>query len=330
MRYIRALAVGALLITLAACGTATADPPADQAKSETTAVGAFPMTVEHAMGSTTISAKPVRVVALDQTFVDAVLTLDTELVGYTTYRAIDEKLPDYLKPVLDNATNAVSVGELADPSLEKIAALKPDLILSAKVRHEAIYDQLSKIAPTVFSETTGALWKDNLNLTAKVLDQKPLAEERLAAYEKRADALGASIKEANSGAMPTISIVRFAGEPTVRLYVENSYSGLVLKDVGFPRPADQPTTTETIIVEVSQENIPQLDAEHIFVSTWDDPSVAKTKEQVTSNKLWASLKGTKHDVHDLTWMSAVGLQGSHAILDDLAKFFSVDPAPAQR
>jgi iron complex transport system substrate-binding protein len=31
-------------------------------------------------------------------------------------------------------------------------------------------------------------------------------------------------------------------------------------------------------------------------------------------------------VSDLTWMSAVGLQGAHAMLDDVATTFSVDPA----
>ncbi|NUT10747.1 MAG: iron siderophore-binding protein, partial [Nonomuraea sp.] len=34
----------------------------------------------------------------------------------------------------------------------------------------------------------------------------------------------------------------------------------------------------------------------------------------------------KHEVSDLTWMSAVGLQGAHAMLDDLARLFGVDPA----
>jgi len=28
----------------------------------------------------------------------------------------------------------------------------------------------------------------------------------------------------------------------------------------------------------------------------------------------------------VTWMTAVGIQGAHAILDDVAKFFAVDPA----
>ncbi|MFC7719507.1 hypothetical protein [Nonomuraea recticatena] len=45
-----------------------------------------------------------------------------------------------------------------------------------------------------------------------------------------------------------------------------------------------------------------------------------------NNPLWGKLKGEKHDVTDTTWMSAVGIQGAHSILDDLAKIFEVDPA----
>ncbi|WP_326825139.1 ABC transporter substrate-binding protein [Streptosporangium sp. NBC_01756] len=335
MRALRALTAGVagavLAVGLAACGSSTPSPAAGA--GDTTAAPAasgataFPRTVKHAMGETSIPAQPKRVVALDQSFVDAVLTLDTDVVGFTTYRAIDEKLPDYLAPVLGHAKEAKPVGTLEQPSLEQIIALKPDLIVSAKVRHEALYDKLSQIAPTVFSETTGAIWKENLRLVGQALGKEDLADQKITAYQDRAAAIGASIK-AKDGALPTVSVVRFAGEPTVRLYVENSYSGLVLKDVGFPRPEGQPTTTETIAVNISQENISQLDADHIFVAAYADPSVEPIKKKFEANPLWDKLKGTKHDVADVTWMTAVGIQGAHAILDDLATTFEVDPAKA--
>ncbi|MFC7623569.1 ABC transporter substrate-binding protein [Microlunatus sp. GCM10028923] len=326
---IRYALLAILLVLATACQSTTGEePPAGPAGG--TSDAGFPRTIKHAMGETEIPARPLRVVALDQTFVDAVLTLDTELVGYTTYRAIEGgKLPDYLEPVLDQAAQAVPVGSLEEPNLEEIAKLDPDLILSAKVRHEKLYEQLSAIAPTVFSETTGALWKDNLKLAATTLGQEELAEQRLADYDQRTKAIGAAIKE-KAGTMPEISIVRFAGEPTIRLYVENSYSGLVLSDVGFVRPKDQPTTQDSIVVDVSPENIPDLDAAHIFMATWDDPTAREAQSKIIANPLWDRLTGTKHEVSDLIWMSSVGLQGAHAILDDVAKIFEVDPAADAR
>ncbi|GGS59062.1 iron(III) dicitrate-binding protein [Planobispora rosea] len=338
MRALRALTVGvagaALSVGLVACGssgdsdTAAGAGGASQAPAASDAAGstaAYPRTIKHAMGETQIPAQPKRVVALDQSFVDAVLTLDTEVVGYTVYRGIDEKLPEYLAPVMDQAQNIKVVGTLEAPSLEQIIALKPDLIVSAKIRHEALYDKLTQIAPTVFSETTGAIWKDNLRLMGQALGKEELADERIKAYEERAAKIGAAIKE-KQGEMPTVSVARFTDEPTVRLYVENSYSGLVLKDVGFPRPEGQPTTTETIMVPISEENIPQLDADHIFVVSYPDPEIEAVQKRFQSNPLWGKLKGEQHVVDDVTWMSAVGIQGAHVMLDDLAKMFEVDPA----
>ncbi|MER5621407.1 iron-siderophore ABC transporter substrate-binding protein [Streptosporangium sp. NPDC002544] len=335
MRALRALAVGvvgvALSAGLAACGSSTPETSAEtsgtSAAPAASDTAAFPRTVKHVMGEATIPAQPKRVVALDQSFVDAVLTLETEVVGFTSYRGIEGKLPDYLTPVLGHAKEATSVGTLEQPSLERILALKPDLIVSAKVRHEALYDKLSQIAPTVFSETTGAIWKENLRLVGQALGKEDLAEQKIKEYQDRAGRIGESIK-AKEGKLPTVSVARFAGEPTVRLYVENSYSGLVLKDVGFPRPEEQPTVTDTIMVPISQENISQLDADHIFVAAYEDPAVGPVKEKFEANPLWGKLKGAKHDVSDTIWMSAVGIQGAHAILDDLAKIFEVDPARA--
>ncbi|WP_343949601.1 iron-siderophore ABC transporter substrate-binding protein [Nonomuraea longicatena] len=321
MRTLRAVAIAVLAMGLAACGGQAAAP---ETKTEAQPSAAPFRVIKHAMGETKIPTQPKRVVALDQSFVDAVLTLETQVIGYTNYRGITDKLPDYLGTVAQTyGKDAVSVGTLEAPSLEKITALKPDLIVSAKVRHGALYDKLARIAPTVFSETTGAIWKDNVRLVGQALGKEDLADTTLKKFEERAGKIGAAIKE-KEGKMPTIAPLRFAGEPEVRLYVENSYSGVVLKDVGFPRPEGQPTDPKEIMVPISQERITDLDADHIFVSTYQDPSATGAKDKFTSNPLWEKLKGTKHDVSDLTWMSAVGLQGGQAILDDVAKFFSVE------
>lgn len=286
----------------------------------------FPRTVEHAMGRTEIPKKPVRVVALDQTFVDATLILQTEVVGYTEIADMkDGKLPDYFGDTLQYAKSAVSVGTLDEPSLEKIAELKPDLIVSAKQRHEELHPQLSQIAPTVFSESTGAVWKENLELVAEATGKEDLGEELLDRFEERAEKIGDNIA-ADRGELPTISIARFSGGGTIRCYIEESYAGEVLKDVGFTRPEGQPSESETVFVELSPENIPELEADVIFVSTWADPEASKDRDKLTANPLWKTLKGETIVVDDTIWMTAVGLQGAQALLDDLAKKFEVDPA----
>lgn len=68
------------------------------------------------------------------------------------------------------------MGTIEQPNLEKIAALEPDLILSSKLCHEQIYEQLNEIAPTVFSETTGVTWKENFEVHAEALGRTEEAD----------------------------------------------------------------------------------------------------------------------------------------------------------
>ncbi|MGC4939595.1 ABC transporter substrate-binding protein [Kribbella sp. DT2] len=319
-RLAAVLVVSAL--ALAGCGSSGEDEPAAGGD----AGAGFPRTVEHAMGSTEIPTKPKRVVALDASFVDAALILDTPVVGYTDYRTINGELPEYLGD--DRTTygkESESVGTLAEPNLEKIAALDPDLIITAKVRHEKQYDQLKAIAPTVMSETTGPTWKDNIRLTAKALGEEELAEKELASYQAAAKTVGAAIN-AKAGD-PTISVVRFVDGPT-RLYQAASFSGIVLKDAGLKRPKSQ--DVEDFAAEISAERIKDADADAIFVATYaDDKGLsAKTAEQFKANPLWKPLAPKVHEVPDITWMTAVGLQGAWVILTDLAKTFDV-PAPVK-
>lgn len=325
------LAAAAALVALVGCGSnaATNDPAAGGDKSPAanpTAKeegGGFPRTVKHAMGETEIPAKPMRVVALDASMVDDTLLLATPVVGFTSYRSVGDSLPEYLGEARNTlGKGAVSVGSLEEPSLEKIFALKPDLIVSAKVRHEKIYEKLSAIAPTVFAETTGPTWKANIDLVAQALGEEERASTELAKYEKRAKAIGDEIN-AKAG-NPTISVVRFVDGPT-RLYQKASFSGIVLKDAGLARPATQ--DAEDFALEISGEEILKADADYIFVTTYADEAgtSAKTKGQFQSSALWKKLKGSVHDVQDSLWMTPCSIQGAEYILDDLAKAFEVDP-----
>ena len=319
------IAAGALVLGLSACQSPSADEAAPEASSDS----GFPVTIEHAMGETTIPEHPVRVVALDPSYVDATLLLGAELVGYAEYRQDPENpFAPYLGDVSDETADAVNVGTIAEPDLEKILELEPDLIISAKVRQEALYPQLSKIAPTVFSESTGPTWKENVVLLGTALGLQDEAEAAVAEYEERAAAVGEEILAENPDA--TYSLVRFAGEDTARLYSSDSFIGEIMADMGLPRPADAPDTTESIFVPLSAENILQADASVILVSAWEpegaegDASRAQ-REQFESNPLWERLTGEVVPVDDTTFVSSVSIQGAHAVITELAEHYGVDP-----
>ncbi|GAA1228868.1 iron-siderophore ABC transporter substrate-binding protein [Prauserella halophila] len=321
---VAAAALGlAASLGLGACASEESTPSNDQGQS------GFPRTVSDAMGEATIESKPQNVAALDSSFADAAAALETDVVAYTQYPSSDG-VPDYLGDDSRYLEGGEQVGELTSPDVEALYDIAPDLIVSAKIRHEQIHSKLSNVAPTVFSESTGATWKENIRLLAEALGKEDLAEQKIGAYEKRATAIGEAI-EAQEGETPTYSLVRFIeGEQTVRLYASDSFPAIVLNDVGLQRPEGQPDTKDAIMVDVSQEDIGELDADRVFVSSYTDPTqqAADPREKFESNPLWDRLSGELTDVDDETWYVSVSLQGAHAMLDDLAEQYGVDPARA--
>ncbi|MFD5398353.1 ABC transporter substrate-binding protein [Streptomyces sp. NPDC127097] len=310
--------------TLTACGGGAAEDGDDAAKGG----AGFPRTVKSVQGGDVkIPAKPKRVVVLDTGELDDVTTLGVKPVGAVSpHMKTEGGFPKYLK---DEIGGVKDVGPLLEPNLEKIAMLKPDLILSSKVRHEKIYDKLKAIAPTVFTETTGGPWKANLKVHAKALGLEKEADEKLKEYESRAKALGEAIKKKNHGKMPSASVVRFVAGPT-RLYQKSSYSGVVLNDIGLARPKSQSSTDPIkTMLDVSPEQIDKADADLVFVTVADDPDKTQQKD-VTSNPVWKDLKAVKDDkvfnVPDETWMSGIGIQAAEHMLADVAKAAGV-PLP---
>ncbi|MEU5340500.1 iron-siderophore ABC transporter substrate-binding protein [Streptomyces sp. NPDC020766] len=304
---------------LAACGSDDSSGTSSAAKPAADGA-AFPRTLKTVMGDVKIPAQPKRVVVLDTGELDDVTLLGIDPVGAVApHFKTEGGFPAYLKGELDGTKD---VGPLLEPNLELIASLKPDLILSSKVRHEKVYDKLSAIAPTVFTETTGGVWKENLKVHAEALGLETEAAAKLKEYETRAKALGEAIKKKDGGTMPTASVVRFIAGPT-RLYQSNSYSGVVLDDIGLQRPKTQISDdAEVTMKDVSPEQIDQADADLIFVTAADAEDKTQKKD-VVSNPVWKDLAAVKNDkvfeVPDETWMSGIGVQAAEQMLADVAR-----------
>ncbi|WP_433175471.1 ABC transporter substrate-binding protein [Actinoallomurus sp. CA-150999] len=277
--------------------------------------GQWPRTITHAMGRTVIKAQPKRVVVLDVGELDNVVSLGIKPVGLAPTEGSPE-LPSYLK---NDAGTPKNVGTINSLNLEAIAALKPDLILGSQLRAADSYDELSKIAPTVFSIRPGFTWKENYLLNAAALDRTAQAKAKLAEYDKKAKALGAKL----GAKKPTVSMVRFMPNGVVRLYANASFIGTILKDVGIPRPKNQ--DVNELAAEVSAENIDKADADYIFTGVYGDPK-ATDKSKAQSNPLWKNLKAVKdghaYDVPDETWYLGLGVTAADSVLNDLQKYLT--------
>ncbi|WP_026370889.1 ABC transporter substrate-binding protein [Kallotenue papyrolyticum] len=323
-----ALLGSALLISLVACGPAAA--PSASAPSPTPASSPAPASeapatsdapaadatrlIRHAMGETRVPRNPQRVVVLDTGELDSVLAL-----GITPVGAV-EALPGmgFQAYFGERTAGITTVGTIAEPDLETILRLKPDLIISNKVRHEAIYEQLAQIAPTVFAERVGVVWKDNFKLHAAALGKSDVARQIEARYQARVAQLR---QQLGDPAAISVSVVRFL-EGQVRQYQRGSFIGTLLDDVGVARPAAQQLSDKTW-TEVNRELIPQLDADVLFVTHYG-PADQTPKREFESDALWAQLQVVQRDrvyeVSDDHWMLGLGYLAAERVLDDLEQY----------
>ncbi|MGW0958828.1 ABC transporter substrate-binding protein [Streptomyces gelaticus] len=271
--------------------------------------GQFPRTLTHAMGKTEIKSAPKRVVVLDVGELDNVVSLGVKPVGYAPSEGA-AAIPSYLKK---DAGNPKDIGTINNLNLEAIAGLKPDLILGSQLRAADKYDELSKIAPTVFSIRPGFTWKENYLLNAAALDRTAKAKSELGAYEAKAKKLGEDIGPDK----PTISMVRYMPD-RIRLYAKASFIGTILDDAGLPRPKNQ--QINELAAEISPEKIDEADADWIFTGVYGDVK-ATERDTTQANPLWKNLKAVKEgrakDVSDETWYLGLGVTAADLVLDDL-------------
>ena len=104
-------------------------------------------TIVHDFGTTKLKKVPKRIVILDNLYGEILNPLDITPVGATTGQADSQEFSTLFKKEYKDA-KVVSVGWQGNPDLDKIAELKPDLILMTG-EQEDLYEELSEIAPTV-------------------------------------------------------------------------------------------------------------------------------------------------------------------------------------
>jgi iron complex transport system substrate-binding protein len=321
-RHSRAAALAAAVccaaLTATACSSSAGSPGSPGSpRSAGSSGGKGTHTVATAMGEVTVPDHPERVVVLDTAELDSAITLGVTPVGATSAGTSSGFL-DYLPK--EETAGIKDVGAVASPNLEAVAALHPDLILSSKVRDGAHYAALSKIAPTVLTESTGAPWKANFQLHAAALGRTAQAAAVVSAYGRHVARVTAALGGSTRAAALEVSMVRFVQGADIRLYGNASYIGTVLKDVGLGRPQTQ--NVGRLSVDISPEQIDRADGDVLFYATYGDPAAARETE-VTAGPLWKRLaavsSGHAHRVDDELWYQGIGYTAADKVLDELQR-----------
>lgn len=277
-------------------------------------------TIQHAMGSVTLKKKPERVVVLFNGAVDISVALGVKPVG--AVESWDQKpWYNFLRAQMEGVKD---LGEETQPNIEAIVALKPDLIIAQKTRHEKIYPQLNSIAPTIVMEELFD-WKANTRIMAEALDKQDEAENIFSDWDKRV----AEFKEkvGDKLANTEVSVMRFEEDGSARIYV-TGFAGTIFQELGLSRPKSQQVEGKTVINLTSKEQMSQLDGDYIFdITQLNEAGKEQTKNDWMSSPLWKSLKGVKAGkyfaVDVVTWNLSGGPLAAESLLNDLYKYFDI-------
>ncbi|MFE6775318.1 ABC transporter substrate-binding protein [Streptomyces sp. NPDC057702] len=300
----------AVVAGLTACGADSTDDAAG---------GGPKRTVDTAMGEVRVPETPARVVVLDTAELDSAITLGVRPVGATRADVASGFL-NYLPK--DKVKGITDVGAIGSPSLEKIASLKPDLILTNKERDASRFGELSAIAPTVMTESTGYPWKRNFLTHATALGRTAEARKVVADYTAHARRVTAAVGGPARAAKTEVNVVRFVEGADIRIYGKKNYIATVLADAGLGRPPVTDKARDGFSYDVSPERIDQADADAIFTSTYGDPKKSKAT-RTTSSGLWKNMNavraGASFTVDDQLWIQGIGYTAAHQILDELQR-----------
>lgn len=315
-KYLLSLISLLLVLVVAACGgnteenTEEAQQPTDQEDSS--------YTVEHAMDTVTLEKTPERVVILTNEGTEALLALGVKPVG-----AVQSWTGDpWYDHIADDMEGVEVVGVESQVNVEAVAALKPDLIIGNKMRQEDIYDQLKAIAPTVFADTLRGNWKENFELYAKAVNKEDEGKKVTADYDNRIENIREKLGD---DLQKEVSMVRFmAGD--VRIYHKDSFSGVILDQIGFARPESQ-DVDDFAEKNVTKERIHAMDGDILFYFTYEEGNGEATQlekewiEDPLFQNLEVAKNGEVHKVDDAIWNTAGGVIAANLMLDDIEKHF---------
>lgn len=285
-------------------------------------VAAQSVSIEHAMGSTTLNEPPQRVVTLYQGATDAAVALGIEPVGVVD-SWVEQPMYHYLR---DQLADVPHVGLETQPNLEEIARLEPDLIIASKMRHEAVYSQLSQIAPTITHETVFR-FKETLDLIARATGREEAAEAWHSDWNERVDAFRSAVQADENLDWPQeVALLNFRNDHA-RIYY-SSFAGNILNELGFERPDNHKDDVWGVRL-TSKESIPSMNADVFFIfMSEDDPTVMQNYEEWTAHPLWRQLDAVQQEqvyrVDEVDWNMGGGPIAAERMLDSVFEHYGVE------
>nr|WP_226357062.1 ABC transporter substrate-binding protein [Pseudonocardia sp. ICBG601] len=265
-----------VLLALAGLLTACASDPGPAA-GPSGSDGAFPVRIDHLYGTTEIPARPERIVTLGVTDIDPVLALGVTPVATTSYPAFRDTdgVGPWGRDLVRGTPPQVLAEPDATPSLERLAALAPDVIIAVTSGiDQATYDRLSAIAPVVARPAGtiayGVPRSDQTRTVAAALGEPARGEELV----RTADAAFAEAVAAHPEFRGAVAPAVLPYDGKYGAFTPADARGQFMSGLGFALPERIAALDDgtSFYVELSSEQAGLLDGDALVVLADEGPA----------------------------------------------------------
>lgn len=189
----------------------------------------------------------------------------------------------------DGLVDAIDVGGRQQPSMEALNRLRPDLILSSALRHRALEQQLSEIAPTRLLDDQpqdGDLLAAVYTATkaaGEALGRSEAANGLLADFDRKLADIAANITDSKLGGQPVLIAQPLPGVPRLRIFTSNSAVMQMFVRAGFAAALDLPAEPFGFST-IGLEGLAALDGKSKLILLADEAPV-----ELENSALWPML-----------------------------------------
>lgn len=257
---------------------------------ETENKGGETVTVEDMKGTVEIPAKPQRIVDVSGS-ADELIILNIPFTASANTSMFDGvTVPGYLKEYFTkNKIETVGnySGAAGDLNLEKIAVLKPDLIIM-NIRHDKVYEQLKAIAPTVMinDDITYVNWRGRFEQLGRWFGKEAAVTQWLADYDAKAAAFSQKVREVTGDETFAVVEANSVNFGSYYVYRTGGPGELLYDELKLTPSSGVPENVWGEVVDA--EYFSKIDADHILFFS-DDGQVGETGNLPT----WQNLKAVK-------------------------------------
>lgn len=274
------------------------------------------ISITHELGTTKVPLKPKKVVVFDVGTLETLDELKIQISGIPK---------DYMAKHLEkyrNDKNVQDAGSIIQPNLEMVYNIKPDLVVISAVTSKE-YDQLSKIAPTIYLGVKNENYKqsviDNLNIIGNVFGVKEQTDQKVVEIESKIEKAVKTITASNKKIM-----ILMYNAGAFSTFGNNSRYGFVYTDLKG-KPADNNKQAGVHGTVVSSEYISQVNPDILYIIDRNEIMLGKkTDKTEIENVLIQKTNAYKNNrvIHvdpNVWYLSGGGTYSLNHMVDDVLK-----------